>query len=175
MLERRSHLLYHPQAESPVPVPLFCRSVNRSVMRQGETSQYVAKDYWHLFWLVDGTSELRFEDRTETLGPGQAVLIEAGVRRQSVCTSETSFAFGASVIGELMPGIAASLGYAYPGITTPGAFPADLFLQLEESISDISGRGVRQASGLFYQILLRLFSRDDCEVRGTPSAGAPSS
>ncbi|MFO7871093.1 MAG: hypothetical protein R6V03_06635 [Kiritimatiellia bacterium] len=163
----REQILYYPGCPTgpgQIALPLICRSVTRFGGPAGTRGNDVAKSYWHLEWVVDGTLLMQTPETTHRIEAGQAIVVPPGLQRQFVAFAPVS-GRGLSLLGEQAAALIRALGYTHPGILQPGGCPLNDFLQLEKEIAGMTDRDMRAASATAYRILTKAFRRGDDAAR----------
>jgi AraC-like DNA-binding protein len=157
----RDNILYYPgYPDDPgqIALPLICRSVTRFSGPAGAQGNDVAKSYWHLEWVVEGTLLMQTPNAEHRIEAGQAVVVPPGVQRRFAAADPVS-GRGLSFLGEQAEGILRTLGYSHPGTLQPGDCPTNDFLQLQKEIGGMTDRDMRDASATAYRILTKAFRR----------------
>lgn len=166
----RERILYYPAyPDDPghVTLPLICRSVTRFGGPPGARGNDVAKPYWHLEWVIDGTLLMQTAEAKYRISAGQAIMVPPGLQRRFAAAEPLS-GRGISMVGDQAGTIIRAFGYTHPGILQSGQCPESDYLQLEELIGGMTGQEMRAASAATYRILTKAFRGADDADSGDP-------
>ena len=146
------NILYRASKKPQTDLPFGVRSVGHYRMEKGFRELGRNKNFVQLFWGVSGRGELVHDSRTYVLSPGRVFLyFKKDTHRLRALSRRWEYRWF-TLDGEMNESVVRSFGLRRGG-RSAGACPAELFIQLEASLRDITARGERRAAVIAFSII----------------------
>lgn len=146
------HAVYRPYKEPITDTPVFVRSWGHYKTLPPFADPVMKKDFFELFWIVEGVCDFISAERSYSLSPGWVFVYLPGEVHQVKIQSVRSEYLWLTLDGPKLPLLLSLFGLS-TGARYAGSCPINMFAKLDDALHDFSGKSEFEAGKIAYSIL----------------------